>query len=94
MHSHSLASLALDATPLEARAEAEHQLARVTPCRCCVNPRVHLSRYIGSTLFLDDDPAELQQAIPPAERARWTVRLIAACIVLYGRARLDAFGRS
>ncbi|MCW2630274.1 MAG: hypothetical protein JWR48_6996 [Mycobacterium sp.] len=59
MHSHSLASLALDATPLEARAEAEHQLARVTPCRCCVNPRVHLSRYVGSTLFLDDDPAEL-----------------------------------
>ena len=91
----SKALAALDArTATEARAEAERELARARPCGCCVGPRAHLATHVGSILFLDDDPAELQRAIPRAEHAWWTRRLVAACIVLYGRPRLTLFARS
>ncbi len=85
--SHALAALGTD-DPRHARAAAERELARGPRCRCCVSPRVHLTRYVGSLLFLDDDPELLQRALPAADAARFTVRTIAACIVLYGRARV------
>jgi hypothetical protein len=81
-------------SPSQARADAERELARARPCRCCLTPRIHLTKYVGSTLFLDDDPAELQRAIPRAEHSSWTQRLVAACIILYGRPRLTLFERS
>jgi hypothetical protein len=75
----------------EARLEAERELARGPRCRCCLTPRVHLSRFVGSTLFADDDPATLLQAIPRDAREQFDTRLIAACIVVYGRARVTLF---
>ncbi len=85
---------ALDAqSPSEACTLAANELARARRCGCCLTPRIHLATYVGSTLFLDDDPAELQRAIPRAEQAVWTKRLVAACIILYGRPRLTPFGR-
>jgi hypothetical protein len=86
---------ALDArSPAEGRIDAERELARARPCGCCLTPRIHLTKWVGSTLFLDDDPAALLRAIPRGERASWTTRLVAACIVLYGRPRITLFGRS
>jgi hypothetical protein len=82
------------ATPSEACRRAERELARAPRCGCCVSPRVHLTKYVGSTLFFDDDPASLRRALPQAERARWSDRLIAAFIMLYGRARVSLFERS
>ena len=82
------------ATLAEAGLEAERELARAPHCGCCMSPRVHLAKFVGSTLFLDDDPAMLRLALPSAERARWSERLVAALIVSYGRARLTLFGRS
>lgn len=79
--------------PIAARADAERELARVPRCRCCVSARVHLAKYLGSTLFFDDKPELLRSALPAADRARWTVRAVAACIVLYGRPRVELHGR-
>jgi hypothetical protein len=82
------------ATWSDARNEAERELARAPRCGCCVSPRVHLAKYVGSTLFFDDAPESLRRALPSAERARWSDRLLAAFIMLYGRARVSLFGRS
>jgi hypothetical protein len=73
----------------EAVASARREIDRGPFCRCCVSAHVHLTRFVGSTLFLDDDPRQLQLAIPPEERLKWTPRVLAACIVLYGRARVE-----
>jgi hypothetical protein len=78
---------------IDARAEAEHELSRATRCRCCVSHRVHLGKYVGSTVFLDDNPQLLHSSLPPADRARFTVRTVAACIVLYGRPRVELYER-
>jgi hypothetical protein len=80
-----------DAT--DARTEAERELSRAARCRCCVSARVHLGKYVGSTLFLDDNPQLLHSSLPPADRARFTMRTVAACIVLYGRPRVELYER-
>jgi hypothetical protein len=86
--------LALGAASLaEARAAAERELAHGPHCRCCVSPRVHLAQWVGSLLFLDDDPAELQRALPVGERAEWPLRRLAACITLWGRVRVSPYER-
>jgi hypothetical protein len=76
----------------QARAEAKRIIERGPHCRCCVGPRVHLTRFIGSTLFFDDDPEKLRLALPPGDRL--TARVIAACIVLHGRERVELFPRT
>jgi hypothetical protein len=76
------------ASSAEAIRAARHVLDDAPGCGCCISHRVHLTRYVGSTLFLDDDPRQLAQAVPPRERTVWTERLFAACIVLYGRTRV------
>ena len=60
--------------PAQVRAEAEREVAEAPRCGCCVTARVHLVKYVGSTLFLDDDPEQLQLAFPASERAEWTPR--------------------
>jgi hypothetical protein len=80
------------ATWPQARTQAQRELLRGPRCRCCVSARVHLGRFVGSTLFFDDDPEKLRLALPPAERL--TTREIAACIVLYGRERVDLLPRT
>jgi hypothetical protein len=95
LHLHPLCYSALGArSPVDAHREAEHELERALPCGCCTSPRQHLAKHLGSTLFLDDNPAALQRALPRAEHAHWTERLLAACILLWGRPRLTLFGRS
>ena len=42
---------------------------------------------LGSALFRDDDPRKLARLFDPADRDGCTVRLLAACIVLFGRSR-------
>jgi hypothetical protein len=80
--------------PEETRADAEREVSRAPRCSCCLTARVHLAKYIGSTLFLDDNPDQLQLALPIAERAQWTPRLLAAFILLSGRARVDLHPRT
>jgi hypothetical protein len=74
-----------------ARSLAETELARGPRCGCCLTPQIHLTRFVGSTLFLDDDPTKLLAAFPRDARGQFTTRLIAACIVLFGRARVSLF---
>jgi hypothetical protein len=73
---------------------AVREVRRAPRCFCCVSQRAHLAIHVGSTLFLDDDPFQLQQAVPIEERAFVTPQLIAALIVLHGRARVDPFGKA
>jgi hypothetical protein len=75
----------------EARAIARRELEDESACSCCRSPRDHLARFVGSTLYFDDDPAHLRRAIPFEERLQWTPRILAACIVLYGRERIDLY---
>jgi hypothetical protein len=42
-------------------------------------------------LFLDEDPIKLAEMFPKAERAFITARVIAACILLTGRERVDLY---
>jgi hypothetical protein len=89
---HSKACTLLGADTLaQARSEAERELARGPRCGCCLTPRIHLTRFVGSTLFLDDDPHALLAAIPLDQRGNFTPRLIAACIIVHGRAREALF---
>jgi hypothetical protein len=74
-----------------ARRDAERELQRAPRCNCCISPRVHLTTYIGSILFSDDTPATLRRALPAAERERWSERLLAAFILLFGRPRERLF---
>jgi hypothetical protein len=77
-----------------ARAEGKRILGRRAHCGCCVSAYVHLSRYVGSTLFFDDKPEQLHRALPPADRDAFSPRLIAACIVLHGRPRVELYPRT
>lgn len=83
LRSSSVRSVTHAATPSE--------LERAPRCGCCISPRVHLAKYVGSTLFSDDTPAALQRALPAAERARWSERLLGAFILLFGRPRERLF---
>lgn len=51
-------------------------------CRCVLAERFDR---LGSTLFSDDDPRDLAACFDGADAC--TVRLLAACIVLFGRPR-------
>ncbi len=85
----SRAVRALGATcSADATARATRVLDDAPRCGCCISHRVHLTKYVGSTLYIDDDPRQLAEAVPARERTAWTERLFAACIILYGRARV------
>jgi len=58
--------------------------------RDCVRCRRVLARRydcLGSTLFRDDDPYELARSFDVADGDVCTVRMLAACIVLFARDR-------
>jgi hypothetical protein len=74
----------------DARREARHVLERARRCTCCTSLLSHLYERLGSTLFLDDDPMALARAFEDAERDSDSARVLAACIVLSGRARVGA----
>jgi hypothetical protein len=72
----------------EARHRAEHTLKGARRCACCASLLTHVFDRVGSTLFLDDDPETLAQALEESERDQFSPRVLAACIVLLGRARV------
>lgn len=78
------------ATIAEARPLAEAFLTRVsTTCSRCARVLSQLADRVGSTLFYDDDPRALAQLFDLADRDACTLRLLAACIVCHGRARVS-----
>lgn len=72
----------------EGRRRARELLRAARPCRCCKTATAHVFDRIGSTLFYDDDPAKLREAFDPEERERFTPEILAAAILVHGRARV------
>ncbi len=72
----------------EAAAAARRFLASVTRCSRCLHVISLLHERLGSTLFRDDDPKILAGAFDARDRHECTLRLLAACIILFGRCRV------
>lgn len=82
---------ALGASTLrEAQLRADRELQHARACPCCARLLAHLFERVGSTLYLDDDPRELARAFEAGERDGFAQRVLAACIVLFGRERVGA----
>lgn len=71
-----------------ARRRASKVLSDALRCPRCQKLLGHVFDNLGSTLFLDDDPAALECSFDPSERDAFAARVLAACIVLSGRARV------
>ena len=80
---HYFDAATLDEARPSARAVYANSI-HCTRCRSVLNQRF---ARLGSTLFRDDDPRALARAFDSADRDGCTVRLLAACIVLFGRDR-------
>jgi hypothetical protein len=80
------------ADAIAARLLARGVLKRARQCDCCRNLLNHVFDRLGSTLFLDDDPAQLILAFEPDERDQLSPQVMAACIVLSGRERTSPMG--
>jgi len=74
----------------EARRHASKVLSDALRCPRCQKLLGHVFDNLGSTLFLDDDPAALECAFDPGERDPFASKVLAACIVLSGRPRVLA----
>jgi hypothetical protein len=74
----------------EARRRASKVLSDALRCPQCQKLLGHLFDNLGSTLFLNDDPALLACAFDPSERDPFAPKVLAACIVLSGRPRVVA----
>lgn len=72
-----------------ARRLAVRTLAQAPCCSCCDSLIHHVYLRIGSTLFFDDEPSKLLSSFSAAERAFVTPQVLAACIVLNGRERVE-----
>jgi hypothetical protein len=72
----------------EAKLHARRLVAAAERCARCTRVLHQLRDRLGSTLFFDDDPRQLIQAFDPEDRDGCTLRMLAACIVLYGRERV------
>jgi len=72
----------------EALPAARELISGVVHCPRC--SRVLSQRFdrLGSTLFYDDDPRKLIQAFDRLDHDACTLRLLAACIIVYGRDRM------
>jgi hypothetical protein len=72
---------------VEARRRAEQVLAKAKRCQRCTTLLNHVFDCLGSTLFIDDDPHVLIGAFKPTECDQFSEQVLAAIIVLNGRAR-------
>ncbi len=71
-----------------ARLRASAALRDAAQCSgCCSVLRQRFDR-LGSALYWDDDPKQLISAFDPADREPCSLRVLAACILLHGRARV------
>jgi hypothetical protein len=77
-------------TVAEAARQAAAMLSGPPGCSCCPSRLGHIHLRLGTTFFFDDNPEQLVRAFPAAERAFFTPALLAACILLTGRRRVDA----
>ena len=87
--SKALQALGISALQSE-RQVAERTLERAHACPRCASLLEHLFDCLGSTFYFDDDPALLARSFDDAVRDPFTVRVLAACIVLRGRERTSA----
>jgi hypothetical protein len=71
----------------DARPLARSIFQNAATCARCRNLLAHRFDRLGSTLFRDEDPRMLARAFDAADRDACTVRLLAACVVLFGRER-------
>lgn len=71
----------------EATPPARALYASAEHCPRCRSLLSHRFERLGSALFRDEDPRALARAFAAADRDGCTVRLLAACIVLFGRER-------
>src|SRR5215831_3463323 len=74
----------------EAQGPARAFLASIQYCPRCWRAHERMHERIGSELFQDDDPLALIWAFAPEDRNPCTAQVIAASIVLFGRAREKA----
>jgi hypothetical protein len=72
---------------VEARPLARTIYQNASACPRCRRLLEHRFERLGSTLFRDEDPRALARAFDAADRDACTVRLLAACVVLFGRDR-------
>ncbi len=71
----------------EAADETRMVLSTAPLCPSCRRVLRQMHERLGSTLFYDDDPGVLIRAFDVADRSECTLRLLAACIVEFGRPR-------
>jgi hypothetical protein len=71
----------------EAAGPARRFLAGVPRCVRCSRVLTMLHERVGSILFYDDNPHLLSAAFDADDRDPCTLRLLAACIVVFGRPR-------
>ena len=72
----------------EAAPLARSLYASADHCPRCRSLLAHRFERLGSSLFRDEDPRSLASAFDSADRDGCTVRLLAACIILFGRERV------
>ena len=72
---------------IDATAPARALYASAAHCPRCRALLEHRFERLGSQLFRDEDPRWLARAFAAADRDGCSVRLLAACIVLFGRER-------
>jgi hypothetical protein len=73
----------------EAARSARDVLRGAQNCPRCSRALAHLYDRLGSTLFHDDDPQALIRAFDPEDQSSCTLKIVAACIVLDGRERVE-----
>ena len=68
--------------------KARATYAKAACCLRCRQLLAHRFDRLGSTLFRDDNTRALLEAFDTADRDQCSERLLAACIVLFGRDRV------
>jgi len=76
----------------EASPEARMILSTAPLCPTCRRVLRQLYDRLGTTLYYDDNPATLLRSFDVVDRTDCALRLLAACIVEFGRPRISVAG--